>query len=100
MNENGYKKKLDIQSRTISRQSKQIEELKDENEKLKFEIEKNKEIIDSITPLRNELVQNVDCINKYKEEYRILINEIRKMKEILNQDVYKGKWKLIKFLLR
>lgn len=100
MNEQSYKKRLDIQNRTISRQSKQIEELKLQNEKLKLEIKKNEEIINSITPLKDELMQNAEDMKKYKEEYRILIHELRKMKEILNQDVYKGRWKLIKFLLK
>ena len=100
MNEKNYKKRLDFQQKIISRQSEQIESLKSQIEKLKIECKEKDNIINSVTPLRNELTKNVNEIKKYKKEYGKLIQELKKMKNITNQTVYKGWWWLIKFLLK
>lgn len=94
------KKRIKFQNDIISRQSKQIESLKLEIEKFKLELQKKDEIINSITPMRNELIKSISDLKKYKDKYKELIDELRKMKEILNQEVYKNRWKLIKFLLK
>lgn len=100
MSEKNYKRRLEFQQKMISRQSEQIEELKSQIEKLKLEIEDKDMVIRSVEPMRNELAQNVTDIKKYKDEYRSLVNEIRKMKEIINQEVYRGRWRLVKFLIK
>lgn len=100
MNEKSYKKRLDFQQKTISRQSKQIEDLISQNRKLQLEIEEKNNVINSIEPLRKELAKNVDGAKRYKEEFERLVNEIKKMKNIVNQEVYKGRWWLIKFLIK
>ena len=100
MNEKKYKKRLEFQQKIISRQSEQIDSLKFENEKLKQKLIEKDEIINTVALLKNELVENVDETKKYKEEYKILIQELKKMKSIVNQEVYKGRWKLIKLLLK
>ena len=100
MNEKSYKKRLDFQQSMISRQLKQIEDLKLQNENLKLECKKKDEIINSIAPLREELAKNVEKVKKHKKELKELINELRKMKDIINRTVYKGRWWLIKILLR
>lgn len=100
MNEKNYKKKLDFQQKMISRQFEQIESLKSQVEKLKLNIEEKDKIINSVAPLRDELTRNIEDVKKYKKEYEGLIKELRKMKEIVNQEVYKGKWRLIKHLMK
>lgn len=100
MNEKGYKKRLDFQQNIISRQSKQIEDLKEQNEKLKLELQKKDELINSVAPLKDELSQNVADVKKYKEKYNELIQEVRKMKKIMNKEVFKNRWWLIKLLLK
>ena len=100
MNEKSYKKRLDSQQKIISRQSKQIEELKLKNEKLKLELQEKEKIINSVALLKDELSQNVADVRKYKEKYKELVDELRKMKEIVNKSVYKGRWKIIKFLIK
>lgn len=100
MNGKNYKEKYEIQSKIVSRQFEQIESLKAQIKELELELEIKNKTIDSISSLRNELIQNVDEVKKYKEEYKELINELRKMKEIINQEVYKGRWRLIKFLIK
>ena len=37
---------------------------------------------------------------KISKEYGELVYELRKMKEIMNKTVYKGRWKLIRFLIK
>ena len=100
MNEKNYKKKYELQSKAVSRLSKQIESLNSENKKLRLELEEKEQIINSTSSLRDELAQNVGQIKKHKEEYERLVKELRKMKEIVNQEVYKGKWRLVKFLIK
>lgn len=100
MNEKKLNKKVELQEKLISRQSEQIEKLNVHIAKLKLEIEEKDNIINSVSSLRDELIQKNKDIDKYKEEYRVLIDKIRKMKEILNQEVYKGRWWLVKFLIK
>ena len=100
MSEKKYKKKFEFQKKMIARQSKQIELLISQVEILKLECEKKDEIISSVTPLKEELTKNVNEVKKYKKEYRELVEDLRKMKTIMNQTVFKGRWKLIKFLIK
>jgi archaellum component FlaC len=94
------KKKLEFQQKIISRQSKQIEDLKLQVAKLELELKEKNEVISSVDHLRNELSKDIAEVKGYKKEYKKLINELRKMKEIMNQEVYKGLWKLIRFLIK
>lgn len=100
MNEKRYKKKLEIQNKLIARQSEQIEKLKSQIETLQLKCDEKDEIINSVSSLRDELTQNVAEIKQYKQQYKELIEELRKMKTILNQEIYKGKWKLVQFLIK
>ena len=100
MNEKNYKRKLEFQEKLIARQSDQIQELKLQIEKLETECDLKDEIISSVDSLRIELKQHVSDAKKYKEEYVKLINELRKMKEIMNKEVYRGRWKLVRFLIK
>ena len=100
MNEKNYKKRLEFQEKIISRKNEQIEALELEIESLKLKLEEKDEIINSVTPLRNELAENVKQVKEYKKQYDTLIQDLKKMKEIINQTVYKGRWKLIKFLIK
>lgn len=100
MNKKNYKKKLEFQQQIISRQSEQIEKLKLQNDKLKLKLKEKENIINSFANLKDELVQNVAKVKKYKQEYKGLINELRKMKEIINITVYKGRWWLVRLLIK
>ena len=84
----------------ISKQTEQIESLKDEIQELKLKCEEKDKIINSISSMREELKNNIDEIKKQKKEYKSLVEELRRMKIIMNQKVYKGRWKLIRFLIK
>lgn len=95
-----YERKFEFQKNVILRQTKQIESLRARIEELNLEIEEKDELINSVAHLKEELSQNVEQVKKHREEYGELIKELRMMKEIMNQEVFKGKWRLIKWLLR
>ena len=94
------KKRFDFQKNMISRQSKQIDALKLQVDRLEQEIKEKDKIINAVTPLRNELVENVKNAKRHQEEYKKLIEELRQMKQIMNRTVYKNRWWLIKFLIK
>ncbi len=100
MNEKKYEKRLDFQKKIIDGKSKEIESLKSEIENLKVQLEEKDRIIHSVDSLRDELAQNVSEIKKYKEQYCKLVSELKKMKNIVNEDVYKNRWWLIKHLIK
>ena len=100
MNEKKYQKRLDFQQQVISKKSEEIELLKAENAKLRLKIEEKDNVINSIEAMRNELAENIKEAKQYKEQSKELIQELRKMKEIMNVTVFKGRWRLIKFLMK
>ena len=67
---------------------------------MKKQVQEKDEMINSVAFLKDELSQNVEEIKKYKEEYKNLIQELEQMKNILNEEVYKNRWWLIKFLIK
>lgn len=97
---NKYEKRLAFQQKMITRQSEQIDALKTEIEKLKNKLIEKDEVINSVTSLRNELSQNVAEVKKYKKQYSELIKELKTMKSILNKDVFCGKWKIVRWLIK
>lgn len=100
MSEKKYEKKIEFQQKMISRQSKQIEELESQVRNLKLEIEEKNKIINSTSSLRDEMAKNVADIKGYKIKYKELVDEVRKMKDGINQEVYKGRWWLVKLLIK
>lgn len=93
MNEKSYQKRFELQQKMISKQSEEIK-------RLKLELEEKDKIINSVVTLKKELTENVEEYKRLKNEYKSLINQLRKMKDIMNQEVYKGRWWLIKLLLK
>lgn len=100
MNENTYKKRLDFQQKIISKKSEEIESLKLENEKLKQKLKEKDEIINSIEPMRKEMAENTKEHKRLKKEYQGLIQELRRMKKVMNKEVFKSRWWLIRLLIK
>lgn len=97
---NRYEKKYETQKKIVLRQLDEIEKLKSSISELEIDSEKRTELIDSITDIRTELYEVIDDLNERREEYTRLIEDLRQMKMVMNQTVFKGKWRLIKLLLR
>lgn len=100
MNEKKYKKKIESQNKIILKQSERMESQNAQIAKLTLEIEEKNNIINSVASLKGELIQKNNDIDKYKKEYKELISELRQMKEILNQEVYNGRWWIVKLLIK
>ena len=100
MKENKYEKRLDFQEKMIAKQSEQIKLFKSKIEKLEEKCKEKDEIINSVEPLRKELKESVKRHKSLENEYEGLIKELKQMKGIINQEVYKNKWWLIKFLIK
>ena len=97
---NKYEKKYETQKKIVLRQLDEIEKLKSSISELEIDSEKRTELIDSITDIRTELYEIIDDLGEKREEYTRLVEDLRQMKMVMNQTVFKGKWKLIKLLLR
>lgn len=97
---NRYEKKYETQKKIVLRQLDEIEKLKSSISELEIDSEKRTELIDSITDIRTKLYEVIDDLSERREEYTRLIEDLRQMKMVMNQTVFKGKWRLIKLLLR
>lgn len=97
---NRYETKYETQKKIVLRQLDEIEKLKSSIFELEIDSEKRTELIDSITDIRTELYEVIDDLSERREEYTRLIEDLRQMKMVMNQTVFKGKWRLIKLLLR
>lgn len=95
-----YKRDYEFQKRINAKQAKKIESLELQVEKLKLQCEEKDKTIGSIDFLRNKLVEDVKEYKKLKNEYKELIQELRHMKSVMNQEFFKGRWKLVKFLIK
>ena len=97
---NRYEKKYETQKKIVLRQLDEIEKLESSISELEIDSEKRTELIDSITDIRTELYEVIDDLSEKREEYTRLIQDLRQMKMVMNQTVFKGKWRLVKLLLR
>ena len=97
---NRYEKKYETQKKIVLRQLDEIEKLKSSISELEIDSEKHTELIDSITDIRTELYEVIDDLSERREEYTRLIEDLKQMKMVMNQTVFKGKWRLVKLLLR
>ena len=95
-----YERKFEFQKKLISKQSEQIDELKSRIQELELKCEEKDKEIMSVSSLKEELEKNVDEIKEYRKCYMKLLEEIRTMKEVINKEIYKGKWSIIKFLIK
>ena len=59
----------------------------------------NKKVIKAMKQYILEVMDESE-VKRYKKEFRELVDELRKMKEVLNREVYKGRWRLVKFLIK
>ena len=100
MKEKFFKKRLDLQKNIITRQSQQIEMLKSQNENLKQQLKDKDKVINSVQLIEKEMMSDIQESKKTRNEYQSLVDELRKMKKIVNMTVYKGRWKLVKFLIK
>ena len=95
-----YKRDYEFQKKLNTKQAEEIESLKTQIDALISLCEEKDKIIYSVDDLRKELTENIEEIKKEKKEYNSLVNELKLMKKVMNQEVFKGRWKLVKFLIK
>ena len=103
MNKNFKKKrrkKSDLRGQIIKRQIDKIDSLKNDISKLKIDCEEKDKIINSVNSLRDDLIETIETLKAKGEEYDKLISDLKEMRKIMNQEVFKGRWKIIKWLLK
>ena len=94
------KKKSDLKSQIILRQVDKIDSLQKKVSDLEIDNAKKDEIINSINALRDDLFTTVNELKGKGEKYDELIAELIQMRNVMNQTVFKGRWKLIRLLLK
>ena len=94
------KKKSDLKGRIITRQVDEINSLKKKISSLEIDSAKKDEIIHSIDTIRDDLSETANELKGKKEEYDELVEELMQMRNVMNQTVFNGRWKLIRLLLK
>ena len=97
---NKNKQRFDFKHQIIERQASEIDNLKEVISKLEIGCSEKDEIINSIDDLRNDLIETIDDLKSKKNEYDRLIMELSEMRNVINQTVFKGRWKIIKLLIK
>ena len=97
---NRKNKRDDIKSRIIDRQTSEIESLKKKIDSLKLSCEEKNELISSIDTLRINFIQEIDNIKNNSKKLDKLISELNQMKVVMNRTFFKGRWRIIKWLLK
>lgn len=93
-------KRSNYQSRIISKQIEEINKLKDTITCLEIDRDKKKDLIKTIETIRYEFIKELEEIKSLKEKLKELIEEVLLMRNTINQIVYKGKWNLIRLLIK
>lgn len=94
------KKKSDFRSQIIVRQVDKIDALQKQVNALEIDNAKKDEIIGSIDALRDDLFSIINELKGKSEKYDELLAELMQMRKVMNQTVFKGRWKLIRLLLK
>lgn len=100
MKRNVKKRKLDFKDRMIKRQSEEIESLKNKIEELNLKNEDEQELISSVEKFRGDMDDILKSISERRDKYDELISELLEMRKVMNAEVFKGRWKIIRWLLK
>lgn len=102
MYDNGYtaRKKQDLKSRTIQRQANQIKDMQKEINRLETRCKEQEEEIGSMAYMHDEMASLISELREKVKEYNSHLDEIKKMKAVFNKDLFKGRWSLVKLLVK
>lgn len=93
-------KKNNRKDKIIKRQIDEIESLKNKVSNLEIDCKEKEEIIHSIESFRAELSETIEDLKEKGKQYDMLIDELVMMRKVMNEEVFNGKWKLIKMLMK
>lgn len=102
MYNNGYaaRKKQDLKSRTIQRQANQIKDMQKEIDRLETRCKEQEKELGSMAYMHDEMASLISELREKVKEYNSYLDEIKKMKAVFNKDLFKGRWNLVKFLVK
>ncbi|MBR5604315.1 MAG: hypothetical protein IKW51_09000 [Bacteroidales bacterium] len=94
------KNKSDVKNRIILNQIDKIDKLEKTICELKISCEEKEKVIKSINSIRDDLFMVINELKKKSNEYDVLTSDLIQMRKVMNQTVFKGRWKLIRLLLK
>jgi len=97
---NGKKKSKNRSGEIIKRQTEEIKLLKKQISELDEKCRQKDEIIASVEPMRDELKEIISSVREKSKEYDRLISDVKLMRKALNEEVFKGRWWLVKLLIK
>lgn len=95
-----YQRDYEFQKKINTRQAEEIESLKTQVNTLTSLCEKKDEIINSVEPMRKELAENIKEIKEKKKEYNSLVNELKNMRKVMDEEFFKGRWKIVRWIIK
>ena len=93
-------KRNDIKTKIIKRQIDDIYGLKQQISELEIDCDKKDEIINSIETMREDFASVIDELKEQEKEYNMLVDDLMKMRTVMNQESFKGRWKLVRLLIK
>lgn len=89
-----------IKGNIIKRQADEIRALKSRINELNITCQQKDEMIESVDKFQQEFMSLIDELKEKKEEYEKLIGEVRAMKKAIDREVFKGRWSIVKWLIK
>lgn len=93
-------RKYDLQNQIIQKKNDEIEALRNKVLKLEIDRDEKQELLESVDYLRIELKDIVEDLKKKKEEYDRLNEDLMKMRTVFNQEVFRSRWRIVKWLIK
>lgn len=93
-------KRNDIKTKIIKRQIDEIDGLKQQISELEIDCNEKDEIINSIETMREDFASVIDELKEQEKEYNMLIDDLMKMRTVMNKEFFKGRWKLVRLLIK
>lgn len=87
-------------NKVIKQQLDEIDRLQKLVSKLEISCEEKDTIVHSIDFLRKNLIETINDAKAKSREFDRLMRELIEMKQVMNQTVFKGRWKLIRLLMK
>ena len=84
----------------LQRKEKEIESLKEQVLKLQNECNEKDKLLHSIDDMRKELESTIESLKEKSREYESLNEDLRQMRKVFDKTAFKGKWNIIKWLMK
>lgn len=97
---NKEQRRNEFANQIIQKKNLEIDSLKNKIMDLQISCEEKDSLINSIDGFRKELAETIDELKAKKQGYDVLMDDLIQMRKVFNQTVFKGRWKIIKWLMK